>query len=285
MRVLADNISADLVLVLTLFACLAWAARRGLLVSREAVWVGTALVFFGVSLVFNAVLGRNVRIYPHHVAKLVGISALMTLPLLLSLGYGVYALARSLASRTLGNVQVGTLTLQLVQGNPATFSVDPPLDALVLPTTTALTMRSGPAAALRAFGGPDIEPAAAAFAPVPVGQAARTHAGRLRAAHLIHAPLHSAGKPVSEADARRALDAAFRCAKQSNARRVALPPFGLQPGALSPSVCASLTIAAAVRARKDFDLIVIVVFDRRVVPAFQSEFRRLAEKRPVPPAA
>lgn len=285
MRALADNITADLVLVLALFAAFAWAARRGLLASREAGWVGTALVFFGVSLVFNAALGRNGQIYPRQAAKLVGISFLMTLPLLLSLGYGVLALARSLASRTLANVQVGSLTLQLVQGNLATFSVDPPLDALIFPTTTALTMRRDLAAALRTFGGPAIGQEAAALAPVAVGKAVRSGGGNLHAAHLIHAPLHAPGKGTTNADAKRALDAAFHCAKQNGARRVALPPFGIHPGRLSSNNSASITVAAAVRARKDFALIVIVVFDKRLVPAFQSEFKSLAQKHSAPPSA
>ncbi len=282
---LTGNITADLLLVLALFACLAWAARRGLLAAREAGWIGTALVFFGVSLVFNAVLTRNGQTYPHQVAKLVGLSALMVLPLLLSLGYGVYALSRSLASKTLNTVQINGLALQLVQGSPAAFQPALPLDALLLPTTTDLAMRGGSASLLRTFGGPAIEPEALALAPLPVGKAIGTTAGALPVARLIHAPLRAPGSPVTESDAKRALDAAFQCAKQSGARRVALPPFGVQPGKLTPSAAAFLTVAAALRARKDFDLIAIVVFDRSLLRAFQSEFGALAQKYPAPPVA
>lgn len=282
---LGGNIPADLVLVLALFACLAWAARRGLLAGREAGWIGTALVFFGVSLVFNAVLARNAQIYPRQIAKLLGLSALMVLPLLLSLGYGVYALARSLTSKTLQTVQIGSLSLQLIQGSLAAFSLDPPLDALLVPTATDLTLRGGPATALRAFGGPTIDTEARTLAPLPVGKAVRTNAGNLPAAHLIYAPLHAPGKGTTNANAKCALDAAFYCAKQSNARRIALPPFGVQPGRLSSNNSASLTVSAAVRARKDCDLIAIVVFDQSTARAFQSEFKRLAEKYPASPTA
>jgi len=282
---LAGNITADLLLVLALFAGLAYAARRGLLASREAAWIGTALVFFGVSLVFNAVLARNGQIYPHAPAKLVGLSALMTLPLLLSLGYGVSALSRSLAAKTLCTVQIDGLSLLLVQGNLPTFQIDPPPDALLLPADTTLSLRGGSSLALRTFGGPKIEPELLALAPLAVGKAVRTSAGALPAAHLIHAPLHAPGTSVTEPDAKRALDAAFRCAKQNGARRVALPPFGSQPGTLPPPACAALAVAAALRARKDFELIAIVVFDRRLVPAFRSEFAALAQKHPPPPSA
>ncbi len=277
---LAGNITADLLLVLALFACLAWVARRGLLAAREVGGIGAALVFFGISLVFNAVLARNAQIYPHATARLVGISTLMTLPLLLSLGCGVYALARSLASKTLATLQIGGMTLQLVQGSPAAFPIDPPLDALLLPADTTLSLRGSLAASLCAFGGPAI--ASEALAPLPIGKAISAGAGALPVARLIYVPLHAPGTPATEPDARRALDAAFRCAKQNGARRVALPPFGIQPGTLPPSACAGLTVAAALRARKDFDLIAIVVFDRRLVPAFHSEFASLAQKHPAP---
>jgi len=282
---LAGNITADLLLVLALFAGLAYAARRGLLASREVGLIGTALVFFGVSLVFNAVLARNGQIYPHAPAKLVGISALMTLPLLLSLGYGVSALSRSLAAKTLCTVQIDGLSLLLVQGNLPTFQIDPPPDALLLPADTALSLRGDLGLALRTFGGPTIEPELLALAPLVVGRAVITGAGNLPAAHLIHAPLHVPGTSIAEPDAKRALDAAFRCAKQNGARRVALPPFGVQPGKLSSNHSAAITLSAALRARKDFELIAIVVFDRRLLPAFRSEFAALAQKQPSLPSA
>ena len=220
---LAGSITADLVLVLVLFAGLAWAARRGLLAAREAGWIGTALVFFGVSLVFNAVLARNAQIYPRQVVKLVGISVLMVLPLLLSLGYGVLALARSLTSKILQTVQIGSLTLQLVQGPLAAFTPDPPLDALLVPTATDLALRGGSATALRTFGGPVIEQEARALAPVAVGKAVITAAGTLPVTRLIHAPLHALGQSTIETDTKRALDAAFHSAKakQHPARRPA----------------------------------------------------------------
>lgn len=279
---LAGNITADLLLVLALFAGLAYAARRGLLASREAGWIGTALVFFGVSLVFNAVLARNGQIYLHAPARLVGISALMTLPLLLSLGYGVYALSRSLAAKTLCTVQIDGLSLLLVQGHLPTFQIDPPPDALLLPADTTLSLRGDLGLALRAFGGPTLEPELLALAPLTVGKAVITGAGNLPAAHLVHASLCAPGTHAANADVKRALDAAFRCAKQNGGRRVALPPFGVQPGKLSLNHSAAITVAAALRARKDFDFIAIVVFDRRLVPAFRSEFAALAQKHPAP---
>lgn len=284
MRALADNLPADVLLTLVLFAGFAWACRRGLLLAREAAWVGAALVFFGVSLAFNAVLTRNGPLYPHLVAKLVGVSVLMTLPLLLTLGGGVYALARSLVPQTLQTVQIGGLALHLVRGPLAAFAAGPPLDTLLLPTSTDFRPRGSQSESLRAFAGPLVAAEAAALAPLPIGQAVRTNAGSLHASHLVYAPVQDTGKPAAEADAKRALDAALRCAKQNAARRVALPPFGVPLGKLSPSACAALTVAGVLRARKELDFAAVVVLDKRLLPAFQSEFRALAAKHPAPPS-
>lgn len=284
---LAGNLTAVLLLVLALFACLAWAARRGLLAAREAAWVGSALAFLSISLVFNAVVAHNAGAYPHNTARLVGVSALMTLPLLPALGGGVFALARSLVPKTLRTARVGGCTLLLVQGSPAQFHTDPLVDALLVPAATDLAPRGALAQSLRAFGGPHLAPEASALAlaPVAVGQAVRSGAGALPFAHVVYAALHAPGTPVTRADAKRALQAAFRCARQNTARRVALPPFGSGPGALPPGQAASLTMEGVLRARKDFDLVAIVVLDKRLVPAFRSEFAALVQKHPAPPPA
>lgn len=282
---LAGNLTAVLLLVLALFACLAWAARRGLLASREAAWVGSALAFLSISLVFNAVVAHNAGAYPHNTARLVGVSALMTLPLLPALGGGVFALARSLVPKTLRTVPLGGCTLLLVQGSPAQFRTNLLVDALLVPAATDLAPRGALLQSLRAFGGPHFAPEASALAPVAVGQAVRSGAGALPFAHVVYAALHAPGTPVARADAKRALQAAFRCARQNTARRVALPPFGSGPGALPPGQAASLTMEGVLRARKDFDLVAIVVLDKRLVPAFRSEFAALVQKHPAPPPA
>lgn len=275
----------SLVIVLAIFAVFAWCARRGILNAKEVVWLGIAIGFFATSQVFNAVLRANRLTYGMgSVWSLLGITALMTIPLVLALTYGVFALYRSLIEKPLAVLQVDGLTLRLVIGNIAALKSDIPLDALFNPANTELRMGAGVAGALKSLGGSVIEREARAQAPIAVGQAVATGAGRLNAKHVIHAAVMGRDRKTDPDKIKKALDGALKCAKKIGARRIALPAFGAGIGNTPARLVAPLMVQAAVNARKDFDEIVIVVFNGRIAPAFQAEFQKLAEKYTTPPA-
>ncbi len=176
------DLIANLAIVLAIFAVFAWCARRGLLNAKEVAWLGLAIGFFATSQVFNAALRLNRPTYGvAHVWLLLGITALMTVPLVLALTYGVFALHRSLIDKPLATVQIEGMTLRLVVGNIAALKSDIPLDALVNPANTELRMGMGVAGALKSLGGRVIEREARQQAPIAVGQAVATGAGRLKA--------------------------------------------------------------------------------------------------------
>jgi O-acetyl-ADP-ribose deacetylase (regulator of RNase III) len=79
---------------------------------------------------------------------------------------------------------------------------------------------------------------------------------------------------------KKALDGALKCARKIGARRIALPAFGTGIGNTPAADVAPLTLGAVLRARKDFDEVLIVVFNGRLAPAFRAEFAKLAEKYP-----
>lgn len=273
----------NLVIVLAIFAVFAWCVRRGILNAKEVVWLGVAIGFFATSQVFNAVLRANRFTYGvGHVWFLLGITALMTVPLVLALTYGVFALYRSLIEKPLAAVQIDGTTLRLVIGNIAALRSDIPLDALVNPANTELRMGAGVAGALKSLGGSVIEREAREQAPIAIGQAVATGAGRLKAKHVIHAAVMGADRKTDTDKIKKALDGALKCARRIGARRIALPAFGTGIGNTPARAVAPLTVQAALNVRKDFDEIVIVVFNGRVAPAFQAEFKKLAEKYPTP---
>ena len=272
---------ANLAIILAIFVVFAWCVRRGILNAKEVLWLGAAMGFFAESLVFNAVLRSNRLLYGlGNVWSLLGITALMTVPLVAALCYGIFALYRSIIEKELAVVTIDNLTLRLVLGNIAVLKSDPPLQALVNPANTDLRMGLGVAGALKSFGGSVIEREARAQAPLAVGQAIATGAGRLNAQYVIHAALMGRDRKTDLDKIKRALDGALKCAKKIGARRLALPAFGTGIGSTPAKSVAPLTLQAVLRARKDFDEIVIVVFNNRTAPAFQAEFARLAEKHP-----
>lgn len=60
-------------------------------------------------------------------------------------------------------------------------------DAIVNPANSQLTMGGGAAGAIKRAGGNEIECQAIKRAPIPVGKAVATTAGRLKAKYVIHA--------------------------------------------------------------------------------------------------
>lgn len=278
---LTNSVTYSLLIALSLFAVFAWCVRRGILNAKEVVWIGLALGFFAASLVFNAALSSNKAVYGGSVWTLLGVTALMVVPFVLALTFGIWSLYRTLIEKELAVVTIDGLTLRLVLGNIATVKRDPPLDALINPANTQLRMDTGVAGALKSFGGAQIEREARAKAPIQLGQAIATSAGRLSAKHVIHAAVMGPDYRTDSAKIKKALDGALKCARKIGARRIALPAFGTGIGNIAAVDVAPLTIDAVLRARKDFDEVVIVVFNGRVAPAFRAEFAKLAEKYPV----
>ena len=266
----------NLLIVLALFAAFAWSVRRGLLQAKEVLWIGTAMAFFATSLIFNAALRSNRPVYLMKGAPtLLGITALMVLPLVLAFAYGISALYRSVEEKQLAVAQFDSTTLRLLQGNIAALRRQIPLDAIIIPASADLRMRTGVAAAVKSFGGAVIELEALGKAPVAVGQAVATGGGRLSVSSVIHSVIAEKGRRLDADILKRALAAALQYAKSTGARRVALPALGAATGSLPAAEAAPATLQAVLKARKDFDEIVIVVFDKRAAPPYLAEFKKL----------
>jgi O-acetyl-ADP-ribose deacetylase (regulator of RNase III) len=265
-----------LAVILLLFGGYTWAARRGVLQAKEALVVGAAMTFFAVSFIFSIILQDNRLAYgARNIRTLLEISILMTLPLLLALAYGVFALTRSLMEKTLAAAQIGGLSLRLVQGNIAALQADPPLDALVSPTDTNLRMSAGIAAALRSFGGMQIEREARAKAPIALGQAVVTGAGRLPAKSVVHAAVAARGVKTDAEIVRTAVKSALKAARKAGARRIAIPGFDTGVGRLPARIAAPPVVQIAAAASKEFDEIVIVLFSARAALPYRAEFKTL----------
>jgi O-acetyl-ADP-ribose deacetylase (regulator of RNase III) len=271
----------DLAIVLALFTVFAWCVRRGVLNAKEMLWIGAAMGFFATSLTFNSVLISNRLIYGvGSIRSLLGITALMMIPLVAALVYGIAALYRSVAEKELAVLTVENTTLRLVFGNIAALKREDPLDALIIPANTDLRMGAGVARTLKTFGGGAIEKEARAKAPIQIGQAVATCAGSLPARYVIHAAITERDRKTDIKKIDLALGGALKCAKTIGARRIALSAFGIGIGKNHAIAVAPMTVQAALRAHKDFDEIVIVVFNNPAASVFLAEFAALAEKYP-----
>jgi O-acetyl-ADP-ribose deacetylase len=116
---------------------------------------------------------------------------------------------------------------------------DMAVDAIVNPANSLGIMGGGVAGALSRKGGPSIQKEAMSLAPIAVGAAVVTTAGKLWARHIIHAPtMEEPGTKVGVENARRAARASLIAATHWGFDVIAIPGLGTGLGGLDPSEAA-----------------------------------------------
>lgn len=120
--------------------------------------------------------------------------------------------------------------------------------AIVNPANSKMVMLGGVAGAIRRKGGFEIEQEAMKHAPVPVGKAIATGAGKLRAKYVIHAPtMELPAMRITTENVYKATKAALEKAEELNLDSIAMPGMGTGVGGVPPMEAAR----AMVRALKD----------------------------------
>jgi O-acetyl-ADP-ribose deacetylase (regulator of RNase III) len=124
----------------------------------------------------------------------------------------------------------GGRLLAVVKGDITALRVD----AVVNPANSLMIMGGGVAGAIKRAGGEEIEREAMSKAPVPVGEAIVTTAGRLPAKAVIHAPtMERPAMRIPLENAVKATRAALKVAAEEGFQSIALPAMGAGVGGLS----------------------------------------------------
>jgi len=111
--------------------------------------------------------------------------------------------------------------------------------AIVNPANSQLIMGGGVAGAIKRAGGEVIEEEALKQAPVPLGKAVATGAGRLEAKHVIHAPtMERPAMQIGPENVKLAVKGALGCADRLKLESVAFPGMGTGVGGLAPEEAA-----------------------------------------------
>jgi len=106
-----------------------------------------------------------------------------------------------------------------------------PVDAIVNPANSLGIMGGGAAGAIKRRGGDKIQQEAMASAPIAVGAAVVTTAGKLHARAVIHAPtMEEPGLKIGVENVRRATRAALIAAAHHGFETIALPGIGTGVG-------------------------------------------------------
>jgi len=139
----------------------------------------------------------------------------------------------------------GRLKVRVVVGDITDFSGD----AIVNPANTLGLMGGGVALAIKRKGGSVIEEEAVKQAPIPIGSAVVTTAGKLPVKAVIHAPtVEKPGGPSSFEYVYKATRAALEKAVERGFKTIAFPLMGAGVGGLTPRE----SVKAMARAFKEY---------------------------------
>jgi O-acetyl-ADP-ribose deacetylase (regulator of RNase III) len=116
------------------------------------------------------------------------------------------------------------------------------VDAIVNPANLSLWMATGVGGAIKRAGGDEIEFAAVRQAPVPLGEAIVTTAGRLAARAVIHAVSLDRVRRTSGTVIEAAVRSAMARAREMEATSVAFPALGTGVGGFPLEDAARITI-------------------------------------------
>src|SRR4051795_7963291 len=106
------------------------------------------------------------------------------------------------------------------------------VEAIANAANTRLAHGGGVAGAISRAGGPDIQRESDARAPIGLGEAVETTAGKMPARWVIHAATMELGRPTSAAIIERATRSTLAKAEELGARSLALVAFGTGVGGL-----------------------------------------------------
>ena len=157
--------------------------------------------------------------------------------------------------------------LEVVEGDIAALAVD----AVANAANDHLWMGAGVAGAIKRAGGEEIEREAMSQAPIQVGDAVATGAGRLHARWVIHAAVMGQDLVTSADAIRRATRRALEVADELGAESLALPAFGTGVGGFPLDECAGIMVAEA-RAFEGQSLrrVVFAVYGEAAAAAFRN---------------
>src|SRR5487761_23538 len=154
-------------------------------------------------------------------------------------------------------------------------------DAIVNAANNDLRLGGGVAGGVRRKGGDEIQRECDAIGSVPVGGAAITSGGRLKARHVIHAASMQLGGGTTARALRSSVAHSLRIAAQHNLKSIAFPAVGTGIAGFPMRECAEIMLAEAqkhLQGPTSVEQIQFVLFDKGSLEVFEQAWKRLKEK-------
>jgi O-acetyl-ADP-ribose deacetylase len=147
-----------------------------------------------------------------------------------------------------------------------------PVDAIVNAANNDLILGGGVAGAIRAKGGPSIQAECDKLAPIPIGEAAITGAGKLKAQYVIHAASMRLGGRTSEKALRDSTRNSLKRAAEQGVKSIAFPAIGTGIAGFPLERCAVVMfeeIRDHLGGATPVERAEIVLFDNHALSVFQ----------------
>ena len=146
------------------------------------------------------------------------------------------------------------------------------VDAIVNAANNDLQLGGGVAGAIRRKGGDDIQRECNEIGPVPVGGAAITTGGKLKARFVIHAASMELGGRTSASSLRGSVAHSLRIAAQRNIKSIAFPAIGTGVAGFPMRECAEIMLREVVEHLKrptSIQKVHFVLFDDAALHVFE----------------
>ena len=152
------------------------------------------------------------------------------------------------------------------------------VDAIVNAANNDLILGAGVAGAIARKGGESIQLECSEIGSIPVGYAAITRAGKLKARHVIHAASMGLDDvPTTSKTLRTSTAHALRLAAERGLNTIAFPAVGTGVSGFPMDECAQIMLSEAIQHLKgetSIETIYFVLFDTRARDTFRRAFEK-----------
>lgn len=151
-------------------------------------------------------------------------------------------------------------------------------DAVVNAANNDLILGAGVAGAIRRKGGESIQSECGEIGSIPIGGAAITGAGNLKARFVIHAATMQLGGSATAQSIRSSTAHSLRIAREKKLKSIAFPAIGTGIAGFPLRECAEIMLRETVRhlsAETPLTRVDFILFDASALKVFQDMFRTL----------
>jgi O-acetyl-ADP-ribose deacetylase len=157
---------------------------------------------------------------------------------------------------------------------------DAAVDAIVNAANNDLMLGGGVAGAIRAKGGPSIQAECDKLGPIPIGEAAITGAGKLRARYVIHAASMRLGGLTSETALRDSTRNSLKRATEQELKSIAFPAIGTGIAGFPIERCAVVMLEEIrdhLHGKTPLERVELVLFDEHALGVFQDALAKMVD--------